>query len=45
MTPLVNINHDILFNVWNNVVTKLSDIGFDIAVMMTDGHSSNRLST
>ena len=41
MTTVVNINHDILFNVWNNVVTKLSDIGFDIAVTMTDGHSSN----
>ena len=41
MTPAVNINYDILFNVWSNVVTTLSDIRFDITVTMTDGHSSN----
>ena len=38
MGPIVNISADKLFSVWKNVVTKVSGIGFDIAVTMTDGH-------
>ena len=41
MVPIVNISADKLFSVWKNVVTKVSEIGFDIAVKMTDGHSAN----
>ena len=37
----VNINADILHSVWKNVVSQISDIAFDISVIMTDGHSSN----
>ena len=41
MVPIVNSNADILHSVWKNVVSQISKIGFDIAVTMTDGHSSN----
>ena len=41
MVPIDNINADILFSVWKNVVSQISDIGFDISVTITDGHSSN----
>ena len=41
MVPIVNISADKLFSVWKNVVTKVSEIGFDIAVTMADGHSAN----
>ena len=41
MVPIANISADKLFSVWKNVVTKVSEIGFDIAVTMTDGHSAN----
>ena len=41
MLPIININADILHSVWKNVVSQISDIGFDIYVTMTDGHSSN----
>ena len=35
MAPVVNINADILFEVWSNVVRVVTDIGFDVAVTMT----------
>ena len=41
MTPVVDINANLLYTVWRNVVIQLSNIGFDVAVNMTDGHSSN----
>ena len=41
MVPIVNINADILHSVWKKVVSQISNIGFDISVTMTDGHSSN----
>ena len=31
----------ILYNIWKNLVIQISNIGFDIVVTMTDGHSSN----
>ena len=41
MVPIVNINADKLYSIWKNVVSQVTAIGFDIAVTMTDGHSSN----
>ena len=41
MPPVFNINADILSEVWSNVVRVVTDIGFDVAITMTDGHSSN----
>ena len=42
MVPIVNINADKLYKIWTDVMTKVAKIGFDTAVTMTDGHSSNR---
>ena len=41
MVPIVNISADILYSIWKNIVSQVTKIGFDIAVTMTDGHSSN----
>ena len=41
MVPIVKINAEKLYTIWTDVVTKVSKIGFDIAVTMSDGHSSN----
>ena len=41
MAPVVNINADKLYSIWKNVVSQVTAIGFDVAVTMTDGHSSN----
>ena len=41
MAPVVNINADKLHLLWTDVVNKVIKIGFDVAVTMTDGHSSN----
>ena len=41
ITPVVNINKDILYNVWKEVLRVTSAIGFDVAVTTTDGHQSN----
>ena len=41
MAPVVNISAEKLYEVWKNVAKAISEIGFDIAVTMTDGHSSN----
>ena len=41
MMPIASISADILYQVWNNVVSFVSTIGFDIAVTMTDDHSAN----
>ena len=41
MVPIVGINAEKLYSIWKNVVSQMTAIGFDIAVTMTDGHSSN----
>ena len=41
MVPIVNVNADILHSIWKSVLSQISKIGFDIAVTITDGHSSN----
>ena len=41
MVPVVNISAEKLFTVWTDVMTKVEKIGFDVAVTMSDGHSSN----
>jgi len=41
MTPISSINADKLSSIWTDVVGKVEKIGFDPAVTMTDGHSSN----
>ena len=41
MFPIVGINAEKLYSIWKNVVSQMTAIGFDIAVTMTDGHSSN----
>ena len=41
MMPIASINADILYQVWNNVVSFSLYNSFDIAVTMTDGHSAN----
>ena len=41
MSPITQINHEIIYEVWKNVVMKISDIGFDVVATMTDGHKSN----
>ena len=41
MAPISNISADKLYKIWIDVVTKVSKIGFDTPVTMTDGHSSN----
>ena len=41
MPPVVNINADKLYSIWKNVVSQVTAIGFDVAVTITDGHSSN----
>ena len=41
MTPLVNINASIIFKIWDQVLEVVTEIGFDVAVTMTDGVSSN----
>ena len=41
MAPVVNINADKLHSLWTDDVNKVTKIGFDVAVTMTDGHSSN----
>ena len=41
MVPIVNINTDILYKVWLNVLKVVSNLGFNVTDTMTDGHSSN----
>ena len=41
MSPICNINADKLHKVWSNVTKVATEIGFDIVVTMTDGHSAN----
>ena len=41
MVPVVNINATKLYTIWMDVMTKIEKIGFDVAVTMSDGHSSN----
>ena len=41
MAPVININADKLHSIWTDVMKKVGKIGFDVAVTMTDGHSSN----
>ena len=41
ITPVVNINQDILHNIWKEVLGVTSAIGFDVAVTMSDGQQSN----
>ena len=41
MAPIVNINADILYKVWLNVLKVVSNLGFNVTDTMTDGHSSN----
>ena len=41
MAPISNISADKLHAIWTDIVTKIIKIGFDPAVTMTDGHSSN----
>ena len=41
MVPLVNISAEKLYTAWTDVITKVKKIGFDVAVTMSDGHSSN----
>ena len=41
ITCIVNIDADILYQVWLNVVKAVTEIQFDITVTMTDGHKSN----
>ena len=38
---IVNIDADILYQVWLNVVKAVTELQFDITVTMTDGHKSN----
>ena len=45
MAPVVNINTDIFIEAWDNVACVITDIGFDMAVMTTDFHSSNNPKT
>ena len=41
ITWTVNIDADILYQVWLNVVKAVTELQFDITVTMTDGHKSN----
>ena len=41
ITYIVNIDADILYQVWLNVVKAVTELQFDITVAMTDGHKSN----
>ena len=41
MVPIVNINAEKLYEIWKSTVSAMTKVGFDIAVTMTDGHSSN----
>ena len=41
MVPIVKINFEKLYTIWKDVMNKVAKIGFDAAVTMTDGHSSN----
>ena len=41
MVPVVNINAEKLHSIWTDIMIKIEKIGFDVAVTMTDGHSSN----
>ena len=41
MVPIVNISAEKLYAIWVDVIEKISKIGFDPAVTMSDGHSSN----
>ena len=39
MSPIVNINADILYKIWLNVLKVVSNLGFNVTDTMTDGHS------
>ena len=41
ITCIVNIDADILYQVWLNVVKAVTELQFDITVTMTEGHKSN----
>ena len=41
ITCIVNIDANILYQVWLNVVKAVTELQFDITVTMTDGHKSN----
>ena len=41
MSPISEINHDKIYEVWKNVLEKITEVGFDVVVTMTDGHKSN----
>ena len=41
MAPVVNINADKLYALWTDIASKVAKISFDVAIIMTDGHSSN----
>ena len=41
MTPVSRLSAELLETVWRNVIEQISKVGFDVAVTMTDGHSSN----
>ena len=41
MAPVININADKLHSIWTDAMKEVEKIGFDVAVTMTDGHSSN----
>ena len=43
MAAVVNINTDIFIEVWDNVACVVTDIGFDMAAIITDCHSLNML--
>lgn len=30
-----------LHNIWKNIATKLTELGFEVVITMTDGHSAN----
>ena len=41
MVEISKIGSNVLHNIWTNVIGTLTEIGFDVAAIITDGHSSN----
>ena len=41
MVEVSKIGSNVLHNIWTNVIGTLTEIGFDVAAIITDGHSSN----
>ena len=41
MTPITNINATILYTIWQSNIKVLTEVGFNVAATITDGHESN----